>query len=94
MIDAGLAAARAVGAAIAAVPAQDTVQIVNEQGLIDQTPARRNAYLAQTPQIARRQVLLESHRRLASDLEQFTDEASLLRAVGQPVGILPATAIT
>ena len=87
MIDAGLAAARAVGAAIAAVPAQDTVQIVNEQGLIDQTPARRNAYLAQTPQIARRQVLLEAHRRLASDLEQFTDEASLLRAVGHPVGI-------
>lgn len=87
MIDAGLATARLVGAAIAAVPAQDTVQIVNEQGLIDRTPPRSNAYLAQTPQIARRQLLLEAHRRFASELEQFTDEASLLRAVGQPVGI-------
>ncbi len=86
MIDAGLAAARAVGAAIAAVPAQDTVQIVDEQGLIEQTPARSNAYLAQTPQIARRRVLLEAHRRFATGLAQFTDEASLLRAVGQPVG--------
>lgn len=87
MIDAGLAAARDVGAAIAAVPAQDTVQIVNEQGLIDRTPPRSRAYLAQTPQIARRQLLLAAHRRFASELEQFTDEASLLRAVGQPVGV-------
>lgn len=87
MINAGLAAARAVGAAIAAVPAQDTVQIVDERGLIDQTPARSRAYLAQTPQIARRKVLLEAHRRFAAELERFTDEASLLRAVGQPVGI-------
>lgn len=87
MIDAGLATACSIGAAIAAVPAQDTVQIVNEQGLIDQTPARSNAYLAQTPQIARHDVLLEAHRRFASELEHFTDEASLLRAVGQPVGI-------
>lgn len=87
LIDAGLATARAVGAAIAAVPARDTVQIVNEQGLIDLTPARSSAYLAQTPQIARRRMLLESHRRFSTELERFTDEASLLRAVGQPVGI-------
>jgi 2-C-methyl-D-erythritol 4-phosphate cytidylyltransferase len=87
MIEAGLAAARTVGAAIAALPAQDTVQIVNEQGLIVQTPARGNAYLAQTPQIARHAVLLEAHRRFATELDRFTDEASLLRAVGQPVGV-------
>ena len=87
MIEAGLAAARSIGAAIAAVPAQDTVQIVSEQGLIDETPDRSTAFLAQTPQIARRRALLEAHRRFASELERFTDEASLLRALGQPVGI-------
>lgn len=87
LIEAGLTTARAVGAAIAAVPARDTVQIVSEKGLIEQTPARSRAYLAQTPQIARREILLAAHRRFATELDRFTDEASLLRANGQPVGV-------
>lgn len=87
MIEAGLAAAADLGAAIAAVPAQDTVQIVDANGLVSQTPDRRRVYLAQTPQIARRGALLAAHRRFADRLAQFTDEASLLGAIGQPVGL-------
>ena len=86
LIGAGLDAARSFGAAIAAVPARDTVQIVDAEGLIAQSPPRSNTYLAQTPQIARRAVLLETHRRFADRLDRFTDEASLLRAAGHTVG--------
>ncbi len=89
LIGDGLAAARSVGAAIAALPAHDTVQIVDRDALIVQTPERRRAFLAQTPQIARRRTLLRAHRQFAAVLSRFTDEASLLRAVGQPVVVFP-----
>ena len=87
LISEGLAAARQTGAAIAAVPAHDTVQIVDPDGQIVETPDRSRTFLAQTPQIARRRTLLRAHRQFAAELPRFTDEASLLRALGQPVAV-------
>ncbi len=87
LIDDGLAAASRYGAAIAALRATDTVQIVDGGGRIVQSPDRARTYLAQTPQIANRQLLLQCHRHLRGELDRFTDEASLLRHCGHPVAI-------
>ncbi len=87
LIDDGLAAASRHGAVIAALRATDTVQIVDGGGRIVQSPDRARSYLAQTPQIAKRQLLLQCHRRLRGELDRFTDEASLLRHCGHPVAV-------
>jgi 2-C-methyl-D-erythritol 4-phosphate cytidylyltransferase len=83
----GLEAARATGAAIAAVPATDTVQISDEAGFIVESPQRRIVWMAQTPQIARLRILLDAHERLHDRLGDFTDEASVLREIGHAVAI-------
>ncbi len=83
----GLEAASASGAAIAAVPATDTVQISDNTGFIAESPRRESVWMAQTPQIARLDTLLEAHERLRDRLGGFTDEASVLRETGQAVAV-------
>ncbi len=87
LISDGLDAAAAHGSAIAAQPSSDTVQIVDENGIVCDTPDRRRSWLAQTPQIATYHSLLEAHRACAGRLASFTDEASVLRAGGQMVAV-------
>ena len=87
MVISGLEAAWASGAAIAAVPATDTVQISDEAGFIVESPPRRIVWMAQTPQIARLGTLLDAHERLRDRLGEFTDEASVLREIGHEVAI-------
>jgi 2-C-methyl-D-erythritol 4-phosphate cytidylyltransferase len=83
----GLEAAYISGAAIAAVPATDTVQISDEEGFIVESPPRRIVWMAQTPQVARLRMLLDAHERLHDRLGEFTDEASVLREIGHDVAI-------
>ncbi len=83
----GLEAAYISGAAIAAVPATDTVQISDEEGFIVESPPRRIVWMAQTPQVARLRILLDAHERLHDRLGEFTDEASVLREIGHDVAI-------
>ena len=83
----GLEAASASGAAIAAVPATDTIQISDDTGFIAESPRRESVWMAQTPQIARLDALLEAHERLRDRLDGFTDEASVLRETGQAVAV-------
>lgn len=76
------------GAACLAVPAPDTLKRVDDQQLVLETVDRRNVWLAQTPQVARREVLAEALRAAMRDGFQGTDDMSLLEQTGATVAVV------
>jgi 2-C-methyl-D-erythritol 4-phosphate cytidylyltransferase/2-C-methyl-D-erythritol 2,4-cyclodiphosphate synthase len=89
LFNAVVRAAREHGAAVAAAPVSDTLKRVAE-GRVLATVERAGLWAAQTPQAARRGLLLDGFARLGDG--DVTDEASLCEAMGVPVAIVPAGA--
>ena len=81
----GLEVARAAGAAIAAVPVQDTVKEVGPGGAVLRTLDRSHLYAVQTPQVFATRSLLQAHEEAPPDL--LLDDASLFEALGWPVHV-------
>jgi 2-C-methyl-D-erythritol 4-phosphate cytidylyltransferase/2-C-methyl-D-erythritol 2,4-cyclodiphosphate synthase len=79
------------GAAIAAVPAIDTVKRVDADGLIAETIPREAVFLAQTPQAFRRGVLDDAVA-LGRTGVQATDEAGLAERAGHAVRVVAGDA--
>ncbi len=72
--------------AIAAMPLADTLKRAGMQGRIAETVDRNGLWRAQTPQGFRYQVILEAHRRAASQgLDAFTDDAAIAEWAGLDV---------
>jgi len=88
-IDAVLAAVVEHGAAIAAIPATDTVKQVGAGHVIQATPPRSHLWYARTPQGFSRQIILEAHHRAAADGHVGTDDAELLERLGGTVVVVP-----
>lgn len=88
--DAGraLARARALGAALLAVPSRDTLKRVDDEGRVVETVPRQVVWRAQTPQVAGRDALLSALEDAARAEVEVTDEASALERLGQPVGVV------
>ncbi len=82
MIEEGLAAAADTGAAIAVVPAFDTVKRVGEGGRVVETLDRSELAMVQTPQVFRRDVLERAHAEVAADV---TDDAAMVERTGVEV---------
>jgi 2-C-methyl-D-erythritol 4-phosphate cytidylyltransferase len=80
-------AARASGAAILALPARDTIKLVHE-GRIRETPVRSACWAAQTPQVVRREWLVEALDKAARDGFEATDDAELVERLGLPVCVV------
>ena len=89
VIDRVLDAAIETGAAVAALAARDTVKLVDHaehRVLVDTTLPRDTIYLAQTPQVFRREVLEEA---LAlGETMEATDEAMLVERAGHAVRVV------
>ncbi|ABB30309.1 2-C-methyl-D-erythritol 4-phosphate cytidylyltransferase [Geobacter metallireducens RCH3] len=81
------ATARENDGALVAVPAKDTVKVV-EDGIITATPSRETLWLAQTPQAFRYGVIRAAHE--VADAERFlgTDDAMLVERLGRQVRIV------
>lgn len=88
MFEACACEARRAGAAIVAIPVSDTLKRVDDL-VIRETVPRENLWSAQTPQGFRRQVIQHAIERARVMDGEFTDEASLLEALGEPVRIVP-----
>lgn len=88
MIDDVVAAARAGGAAIVALPVRDTVKQVGRDRVIERTVDRTPLWLAQTPQAFRREWLAEAHRKAQLEGVQATDDAYLIEWFGRPVSVV------
>jgi 2-C-methyl-D-erythritol 4-phosphate cytidylyltransferase/2-C-methyl-D-erythritol 2,4-cyclodiphosphate synthase len=80
-------AARDVGAAIAALPARDTVKRSHADGMIAATLPRQEIFLAQTPQAFRVEVL-RAALAFGNAGGDATDEAMLAEQAGHPVRLV------
>jgi 2-C-methyl-D-erythritol 4-phosphate cytidylyltransferase len=91
IIDEVIAAARKYGAAIAGMPAVDTVKQVDrtaEGAVITATVPRERVVLAQTPQGFRYEVLKKAFDEATADGFLGTDEASLVERSGKEVAVV------
>lgn len=85
-----LAAAAADGAALLAIPAQDTIKEVAD-GHVVRTLERHRLWQVQTPQAFRCSVLREAHRRALDAGYAGTDDAALVEWCGWPVAVIPGS---
>jgi 2-C-methyl-D-erythritol 4-phosphate cytidylyltransferase len=90
-IDAVFAAAVKTGAAILAMPVNATLKRAASDDTIAETIARENLWEAQTPQVFRRQLLIDAYARRGS--ERATDDAQLVERLGNKVTIVPGSAM-
>ena len=88
MLEDAAAAAREGGAAVVAVPVKDTVKVVRD-GVIKETPAREELWLAQTPQAFRYALIRAAHEEAAALGFLGTDDSSLIERQGGAVRIVP-----
>ena len=87
-IQAVIDSARAKGGAIAAVPAKNTIKVVNNEGLVESTPPRSTLWEVQTPQGFRKDILLKANEQALQDDFLGTDDASLVERIGVPVAVV------
>jgi len=80
-------AADAVGAAVAATPMKPTVKRVNGDRVVETVP-RHDLWCAQTPQIARRELLVDAYAAAARDGVDVTDDVQVVERLGHPVAIV------
>jgi 2-C-methyl-D-erythritol 4-phosphate cytidylyltransferase len=76
------------GAAILAVPVTDTVKQVNASQQIQATLPRQGLWLAQTPQVFRRDWLTEAYEKRGQLGKAITDDAQLVEAAGHTVEVV------
>ena len=77
------------GAALAAIPATDTVKISDDGGeTVTATIRRERVYLAQTPQAFHRDLILAAHKRAMKGSFSATDDASLIEETGHEVRLV------
>jgi 2-C-methyl-D-erythritol 4-phosphate cytidylyltransferase len=91
LIDSVFAAAVQHGAALPGLAVADTLKRVDNQMLVTQTVPRAGLWQVQTPQVFRKDWLLEAYDKRASLGKNITDDAQLVEAAGHPVRVLPGS---
>jgi 2-C-methyl-D-erythritol 4-phosphate cytidylyltransferase/2-C-methyl-D-erythritol 2,4-cyclodiphosphate synthase len=88
LIARAIAAARASGAAVPALPVTDTVKTIDADGFVEATLDRKRLRTIQTPQGFAFAPLLEAHRKAAAaGRDDFTDDAALAEWAGMKVAM-------
>lgn len=82
-----IAAARETGAALLAHPVRDTVKRVRG-GAVLETPERSECWGAQTPQVFRRELLMEALAKAQAEGVVATDDAQLVERLGVRVRVV------
>jgi 2-C-methyl-D-erythritol 4-phosphate cytidylyltransferase len=88
-IDAVFAASERDGAAVLAAPVQATLKRADQKKHITETVSRDGLWEAQTPQVFRRELLIEAYAKRGR--EPVTDDAQLVERLGKPVTIVPCS---
>ncbi len=70
------------GAAMLATPVDATIKRVDKDGVIEETVDRTGLYLAQTPQVFKRESFIEAYDKVNGDDAKFTDDAQVLDTIG------------
>ena len=81
------AAAEENGACSAGMPSKDTVNLTDENGMVQTVPDRERVWIVQTPQVFRLALLKEAHEKLrVGEMQGVTDDVMVVRrALGVPV---------
>lgn len=89
-IDAVFAEATRSGAAILAAPLHGTIKRVSSgtDKVVEETISRERLYEAQTPQVFKRELILEAYERADQVAEPITDDAQLVEAMGHAVAVV------
>ena len=82
-------AAERTGAAILATPVAETLKRVDAKQQITATVDRQSLWAAQTPQVFRRQLLIEAYAKRGNDAA--TDDAQLVERLGHAVTVVPCS---
>jgi 2-C-methyl-D-erythritol 4-phosphate cytidylyltransferase len=90
-IDRVFEAAEQSGAAILALPVSGTLKRVSPDNKIVETVSRSGLWEAQTPQVFRRQLLLDAYAQRGDF--QATDDAQVVERFGHPVTVVPGSPI-
>lgn len=88
IIDNSIEAALLEGAAIVGVPVKDTIKQVNDNMEVVNTLKRSNLWAIQTPQVFKREIIIEAYNRMEEIGIGATDDASLVEGLGMKVKIL------
>ena len=79
-------------AAIAALPAKETVKAVNNHHQVTATYDRTKVWMVQTPQAFYYEDILKAHREaLENGFDEATDDAFLIEKAGMPVSVVPGS---
>ena len=81
--------AKRVGAVTVGLPASLTVKAVDERRVVRVTLDREPLWLAQTPQVFRRDWFAQALGQANGRLEGFPDDAAVVEAAGFPVRMIP-----
>lgn len=90
-IDAVFAAAEKTGAAILAIPVGGTLKRVGQDHVIEETVSRGGLWEAQTPQVFRRDLIMEGYAKRGGF--QATDDAQLVERLGKKVTVVPGSPV-
>ncbi len=73
-------------ASVVAVRAKDTLKIGDENSFIESTLNRSSVWIAQTPQVFKKEILVRAYEHAKNNSIEATDDASLVEQIGiQPV---------
>lgn len=86
------AKAEKTGAALLAIPVADTLKQVDANKQVKATMPRQGIWLAQTPQVFRRDWLVEVYENRTRLGANFTDDAQLMEAAGYAVHVVEGAA--
>ena len=89
-VDKLFSTAESTGAAIFANPVTSTLKRVSDKQ-IKETIDRSNLWEAQTPQVFKRQLLIDAHAQ--ADAASATDDAELVQRLGHKVDIVPCSSL-
>jgi 2-C-methyl-D-erythritol 4-phosphate cytidylyltransferase len=91
LVDDVFVAATRTGGAMLALPVSDTVKRSDDQGRVQETVTRKGLWLAQTPQVFRRDWLEAAYVQRGKPGD-VTDDAQLVEAAGHPVWLIQGAA--
>jgi len=92
MIDAVFSEAAKSGAAILASPVTATLKRVSDAKVVDETLDRAGIFEAQTPQVFKREIIVEAYASRNEIKESVTDDSMLVERSGHPVAIVESDA--
>jgi 2-C-methyl-D-erythritol 4-phosphate cytidylyltransferase len=76
------------GAVIVGLPARNTIKVVSQEHWVQATPARNALWEIQTPQVFRKEIIMEAHDWGVRQAIEATDDAMLVEGIGKPVLLL------